>query len=137
MTLYDASQAYVHYQVATPAAEYRESRSDALYEALLAALANATAGRGEPYGWVLIGPRNCFGRLTGGRYIYDSKQEAESSRRGAMEQGFVIPLYRKRVDEHVLDAPEDRLWHAKDRTWWRRAEDGRLVAADAPKEDKP
>lgn len=30
------------------------------------------------------------------------------------------------------DQPEDRLWHAKDRTWWRRDERGACVAADPP-----
>lgn len=32
----------------------------------------------------------------------------------------------------VLDKPEDRLWHASDRTWWRRTDTGALVRADAP-----
>jgi hypothetical protein len=30
------------------------------------------------------------------------------------------------------DSPDDRLYHAADHTWWRRADGGRLVAADAP-----
>lgn len=34
--------------------------------------------------------------------------------------------------ERAIDQPEDRLWRAKDRTWWRRNEKGDLVRADPP-----
>lgn len=34
------------------------------------------------------------------------------------------------------DSPGDRLWHDADQTWWRRAEDGRLVRGEAPLEVK-
>jgi len=30
------------------------------------------------------------------------------------------------------DSPDDRLYHAADNTWWRRADDGRLVRAESP-----
>lgn len=30
------------------------------------------------------------------------------------------------------DKPEDRLYHAEDRTWWRRNEEGKCVRADPP-----
>lgn len=36
------------------------------------------------------------------------------------------------IDSCFCDKPEDRLYHAKDRTWWRRDEKGRLKRADPP-----
>jgi hypothetical protein len=36
------------------------------------------------------------------------------------------------IDHCVLDHPEDRLYHAADKTWWRRDKSGRLKAADPP-----
>lgn len=37
----------------------------------------------------------------------------------------------KIMDSCFCDKPEDRLWHASDRTWWKRVE-GRLVRAAPP-----
>lgn len=42
------------------------------------------------------------------------------------------PDPRSRYD--TLDKPDDRLYHAADRTWWRRDADGALKAAEAPPE---
>lgn len=51
-------------------------------------------------------------------------------RLGRERDAAVVALASDRIV--YCDKPEDRLWHASDRTWWRRAEDGRLVRADAP-----
>lgn len=46
-----------------------------------------------------------------------------------------LAIARVQELEHLTaafcDAPEDRMWHAADRTWWRR-EGGRLVRAETP-----
>lgn len=36
------------------------------------------------------------------------------------------------MDRCFCDKPEDRLWHAADKTWWRRNKKGRLVSAFSP-----
>lgn len=51
-------------------------------------------------------------------------------RLGRERDAAVVALAADRIV--YCNRPEDRLWHASDRTWWRRGEDGRLVRADAP-----
>jgi len=36
----------------------------------------------------------------------------------------------------ILDKPEDRLYHAEDKTWWRRNKNGNLKRAEEPIIDK-
>jgi hypothetical protein len=38
---------------------------------------------------------------------------------------------QSRFADCILDKPEDRLYHAEDKTWWKR-EGNRLVCADPP-----
>ncbi len=48
------------------------------------------------------------------------------------DQVFGAAAQAQIMDSLFCDQPEDRLYHAKDRTWWRRNEEGNLVAADPP-----
>lgn len=40
----------------------------------------------------------------------------------------------KRLNALYLDKPEDRLYHAADKTWWRKDSDGTLKRAEPPAE---
>ena len=59
--------------------------------------------------------------------LWEAYVALETAHRLAIER--VVEL--ERLTDCFCDKPEDRLWHAQDRTWWRR-EGERLVSADGP-----
>ena len=57
-----------------------------------------------------------------------ARQKAETN---IVVRGLVEIIERSHFAECVLDAPEDRLYHAEDASWWKR-EGNKLVSAKPP-----
>ena len=49
----------------------------------------------------------------------------------SIQQLFDDLIQRAKFSDSCCDDPDDRMYHAKDKTWWKRV-GNRWVAADAP-----